>query len=154
MNLRDSILLLAVLTILVPGCGDKPAAKAPSGDAGKAAAHEHDHGPNGGEILELGEEEGHLEMIHDHIGGNVTVHVFGKDLKTPVAVTAPTIVVQTKDGMKEFSLTPLGDAPGGKSTSWKGGHAGLAVDPWVGRIRVTIGGKEFQSPLENPDHKH
>ena len=123
-----------------------------------AEAHAHVHGPHEGEILELGEEEGHLEMIHDGTGGNLTVYVFGKDLKTPVAIEAPTILVQTKDGAKdvtkEFKLVPLGDAPGGKSDAWKGSNPALATEPLNGRIRVNIGGKDFQSPLEMPGHDH
>ena len=153
MKLRDSVPLVAMLAFLA-GCGQGDAGKPTPPAKPAEAAHDHVHGPHDGEVLELGEEEGHVELIHDGVGGNVTVYVFGKDLKTPVSVVAPTIVVQTKDGPKEFTLTAVGDASGGKAHAWKGSHAALVADPLNGRIRVNIGGKDFQSPLEPVGHDH
>ena len=59
-----------------------------------------------------------------------------------------------RDGPKEFTLTAVGDAPDGRAHQWKGTHAGLVAEPLNGRIRVNIGGKDFQSPLEMPGHNH
>ena len=56
--------------------------------------------------------------------------------------------------LKEFTLTAVGDASGGKAHAWKGSHAALVADPLNGRIRVNIGGKDFQSPLEPVGHDH
>ena len=141
-------IVLALLALGLGACGDK-GAPAPKSDAG----HEHTP-PHGGEMLELGNEEGHLELMHDHDGGNVTVWVYDGKMK-PVRVAAPTIVVQMKaGGTQEFTLTAVDPQPDGTSDTWKGQHDGLKTDPWEGRIRVTIGGKPFQSPLEGPAHTH
>ncbi|MBL9086730.1 MAG: hypothetical protein JNM10_06275 [Planctomycetia bacterium] len=144
-----------MLPLAVVGCGDAkdgssstPSARVPE------AAHDHAAAPHGGELLELGEEEAHVELIHDPKAGSVTVYVFGKDAKTPVAVAAPTIVLATKDGPKEFTLTAVNPRGDGTADTWRGTHAGLTAEPLDGRIRVTVDGKAFQSPLESEGHGH
>lgn len=144
-----------LLPLAVVGCGDSkdgPPPKAPV----KAAedAHAHPAAPHGGELLELGEEEAHVELVHDAKAGAVTVYVLGKDAKTPVSVAAPVIVLATKDGPKEFTLTAVNPNADGTADTWKGSHAGLAAEPLDGRIRVTVAGKSFQSPLEGEAHDH
>ena len=42
----------------------------------------------------------------------------------------------------------------GTADTFKGSHAALMVEPLDGRIRVTIAGKAFQSPLEAAPHNH
>lgn len=145
MRIREATLSLAIAVILA--CGNKE-------EAAKPADHDHAHGdaPHGGEILDLGGGAAHLEMIHDHDGGNVTVYVLGSDLKTPVAVEAPIISLVTKDGPVQFTLTAVNAGADGKADTWKGSHAGLISDPWDGRIRVKIGDKTYQSPLEGKAH--
>lgn len=140
---------LCVLGILLAACGDKPdAAKEEHEDH---AAHEALHG---GEILDLGGGAAHLEVIHDHDGGNITVYVLGADLKTPVAVEAPAVNLMTKSGPATVELTAIETGADGKASAWKGSHEGLKADPWDGRIRVKIGDKTYQSPLEGEGHDH
>lgn len=148
-RLRDlSLALLASLALA--GCGakdDKTPAAPPAGD-------DHHKAPHGGEVLELGNEEGHLEMLHDPDGGKVTVYVFGSGFDKPVSVAKPTISIQTKDGPADVPLTALDAKADGTAHGWKGEHAGLKTDPWDGRIRVKIDGKDYQSPLEGEGHAH
>lgn len=143
MRLHECVLGLAFLA----ACGgDKPAAP-------KDEHEGHDHvAPHGGEILDLGNGAAHLEMIHDHDGGNVTVYVLGADLNTPIAVEAP--VVSLEKGPAQFTLTAIDPAADGKASAFKGSHEGLKTDPWEGRIRVKIGDKTYQSPLEGEAHDH
>jgi hypothetical protein len=128
------------------------------GDRTYQAAIPHAHGhpalPHGGELLVLGDGEYHLEMIHDHDGGNVTVYVLGKDMKTPVAVARPAIVVDAKTGPVDVVLTAVDAGADGTAETWQGSHAALRVDPWPGRIRLRIAGKDYESPLEGPAHSH
>ncbi len=147
--------LVACLPLLLAGCGDKKEG-APAKAAEKPAdgAHVHPEAPHGGELLELGEEEAHLELVHDSKTGSVTVYVLGKDGKTPIAVAPPTIVVATKEGPKELTLTAVNPKADGTADTFKGSHAGLMAEPLDGRIRVTIAGKAFQSPLEAAPHNH
>ena len=146
--------LVLCLAVVVAGCGDKKEGAPAKGPDKPADAHAHPVAPHGGELLELGEEEAHLELIHDSKTGSVTVYVLGKDAKTAVAVAAPTIVVATKDGPQEFALTAVNPKADGTADTWKGTHAGLMAEPLDGRIRVTIAGKAHQSPLEAAPHKH
>ena len=147
--------LATCLALVLAGCGDKKEGVPAKGTEKPAeSAHDHPEAPHGGELLELGEEEAHLELGHDSKGGNVTVYVLGKDGKTPIAVAAPTIVVATKEGPKEFALTAVNPKADGTADTWKGTHAALAVEPLDGRIRVTVAGKAYQSPLEAAPHNH
>jgi len=148
MRVRELALCCALAALAA--CGRK------NGDAGHDHddAHDHPAAPHGGEILELAGGAAHLELIHDHEGGNVTVYVLGADLRTPVAVEAPIVNLVTKDGPVQFALIPVNPRPDGKSDAWKGSHEGLKSDPWDGRIRVVIDGKTYQSPLEGEAHAH
>lgn len=139
-----------VLVAALAGCGpDAP--KAPP-----AAPEAHDHtAPHGGELLELGEEEAHVEVLHDRKAATVTVWVYGKSLSAPVAVEAPTILLGSKDGPKELKGVALDAKPGATAaTSWKFTDPALDVDPLDGRIRLTVDGKQHQSPLEPAGHSH
>jgi hypothetical protein len=121
---------------------------------GGEEAHEH-KAPHGGEVLELGNEEGHLEMIHDHDGGKVTVYVFSTGFDKPISVAKPTITIQQKDGTSaDVPLTAVEPKADGTAHQWKGEHAALKSDPWDGRIRLQIAGKNYQSPLEGAGHDH
>lgn len=152
---RLATVLLLSSPLLLVACGDKDG-HGKDDDSHKAGAADADHkAPHGGEVLELGEEEGHLEIMHDHEGGKMTVYVYGASFKDPVAVARPTVTIQQKDGtMAEVTLSAIEPKPDGTAQGWKGEHAGLISDPWNGRIRVKIGSKEFQSPLEGEGHGH
>lgn len=148
MRLRDALSLLA-FSLAASGCGgDAPPAKTPA-----AAAHEEHRAPHGGAILELGEEEAHVEVVHDPKAGVLTLYVFGKDLNTPAEVAVPTILLATKSGPKEFKPTALDAKPGKDvATAWRLTDPAVAVDPLDGRLVVTVAGKEHRSPLEPSGH--
>lgn len=140
--LEPSFVLVAVLSLV--GCSDDK-----GGEKKAAPKHEHPPEPHGGEVVEVGEEVAHLEMIHDHVGGKVTVYVLGADLKTPIAIETPVVNVKGKDGTGvQFSLTAVNPGADGKADTWKGEHEALKTDPWDGRIRVKIDGKTYNSDLE------
>lgn len=145
-------LALALLAALgLAGCGDKPAPKAP------AAEHDHEEkAPHGGEVVELGNHEGHLEVMHDHAGGNIGIYVYGDSFEKPLHVERPVVSTQGKDGPVEVVLTAVDPKPDGTAHHWKGQHAALIADPWPGNVRVNLNGKVFQPPLEGAhahDHK-
>jgi len=148
-----SLILTFVAALACAGCGGKDE---PS-KGGGGATHDDDHGkpPHGGEVLELGAEEGHLEVMHDHDGGNITVWVFGSSFEKPLSVERPTVKIQTKDGPQDVVLVAVDAKPDGTAHQWKAQSDHLKVDPWDGRISVKIGNKPpFQSPLEGPAHSH
>lgn len=148
----DLVLLLSAACGLA-ACGEKPAPSAPGG------AHDHAHDekpPHGGEVLELGNHEVHLEVMHDHDGGNIGVYVYGASFEKPLHVARPVVNTQGKDGPVEVVLTAVDPKPDGTAHHWKGQHAALIADPWVGNLQVVVNGKTYQSPLEGAhahDHK-
>lgn len=142
--------LAALAALALPACGakDQPAAK-------PAPHAEEEKPPHGGELLELGaDHSAHLEVMHDHAGGNIGVYAYGAALTKPVAIARPEISVQTKDGPVSVVLTAVDAKPDGTAHFWKGQHAALIADPWDGRIRVVIDGKTYQSALEGEGHDH
>jgi hypothetical protein len=144
-RLESCVLALALLA----ACGKKPdAAKEEHEDH---AAHEALHG---GEILDLGGGAAHLEVIHDGGGGNITVYVLGADMKTAVPVEAPVMNLVAKSGPVTVALTAIDPGADGKASAWKGSHEGLKAEPLDGRIRVKIGDRTYQSPLEGEGHDH
>jgi hypothetical protein len=158
MRVRESILSLAVATFVV-GCGkDEPKTPTPapapatqpppaSGNPmpPAAAPHESHDASHGGRVLELGDHEGHLELVHDAAAGTVTVYVTDADMK-PVASEAP--VINLTKGTVQVPMTPLsGDAT--KADAWKATHDALKATPLDGRIRVKIGERTYNTALEN-----
>jgi hypothetical protein len=139
---------LAIALALAAGACSKESPSA--GPTTKEPAHEDHTAPHGGSILELGEEEAHVEVVHDPKAGVLTLYVFGKDLHSPVAVAAPKILLAGK----ELAPSPLDAGPGGTATSWRLSDPALAVDPLDGRLRITIGGTTHQTPLEPAGHGH
>jgi hypothetical protein len=144
---------LFAASLFAAACGkDTP----PAGTGGGGgAAHESHVAPHKGEILELGEEEAHVEVVHDAKAGTITLYVYGKDLKSPVAVETPTILLNGADGTRELKPTAV-DAKAGeaKATTWKLTDPGLTTDPIDGRLRITVDGKTHQAPLEPAGHGH
>lgn len=160
---RHALALALIAPLSLAGCG---AQEAPSGAGAKepakagaaapaAAGHAHDHtAPHGGEIQVLGAEEGHLEIMHDHDGGNIGFYVYGPTIDKPIPVARPVLTVQSKDGPIDVPLTPVGALPDGTAPHWKAQTDALKCDPWDGRVRLTFGGKTFQAPLEGEGHAH
>lgn len=64
-------------------------------------------GPNGGELIEVGDaEDHHLEFVHDEKAGKLTFYCLKADVKTPYTPKeALKLNVKTKDGNKQFVLT-------------------------------------------------
>ena len=150
---RLDMLLTLTASLLLPGCGDKDKAPGSGGPTTPAAAHEDHTAPHGGEILELGEEEGHIELVHDAENGRATLYVFGKDLKSPQAVERPVVNLSTKDGPVEVTFTAVDARPDGTATTWKAEHAGFKAEPLDGSLKIKIGAKSFNSPLEPVGHE-
>ncbi len=108
-----SALLGAGLLLAVAGCGgDKKGDeyKEFTPKDVKAPADDHGHGsggPHGGDIVELGDEEFHAEVVVTHGDKDeITVHVLGGDAKTAKPIEATEIVLSFKHGEKveEFKL--------------------------------------------------
>lgn len=158
----------------ITGCNGQPAGE--TGELGDAppetvavdAAHDdhegHDHahpehGPNGGDLIELGEEEYHAELVHD--AGAVTIDILDSAAKEAVPIEATDVTINLKhDGKPEqFKLAAApqeGDGEG-KSSRFTAEDADLAShldEEGAGaRLMVTIAGKSFNGAIEH-HHGH
>jgi hypothetical protein len=79
-----------------------------------AADDKHEHpekGPHKGALIELGEEEFHAEILHDHESHAVTVFVLDSHAEKAVPIDSKEILINLRNGRhgKQFKLaaTPL-----------------------------------------------
>ena len=126
-----------------------------------AEEHHHDKGPHQGQLVELGEEEFHAELVHDAKEGTVTIYLLAADAKTDVGTDAKDVVINAKVKGKgvQFKLPAARqklDKPGLSSRfALKSKELSTLVDdPHANAaVRVTINGKSFNGKLEH-DHDH
>lgn len=157
-------LALATLTgvLMVAGCG--PASPPKAGPGGTASKVEHDHsseGPHGGHLIELGDEQYHVELVLDDKAGEVTFYVLDGTAKKAVPIDAAEVVVNLKhDGKAEqFKIAAKPDAgeSTGKSSRFFSADKELAGDLDAegadAELVLTIGGKQFRGKLEHEDGK-
>lgn len=83
--------------------------------------HGH-HGPNGGEIVEVGNEEFHAEVVVDESSHQIDVYILGSDAATAKPIAASEISLSFKHGdeLEEFKLTAaaLDGEPEGESSKF------------------------------------
>ena len=164
------------------GCGGQQggdyrtfdAKKDTSHDAEHGHVHEHDHGhghgPHEGELIELGNEEYHAEVVFDEDKHKVVLYLLGPDAKSAVAIEAKELTVELpgKDApvMHSLAAAPLDGEGEGKSSRFEITSDEL-IDAFhndpktVGKFKVAIGGKDFNGEIKHShddhghdDHKH
>lgn len=138
-------------------------------DASAEAEHAHDHdhehehaeGPNGGHVLEVGEEQYHLEVVFDEKGRTLTAFVYGPDAKTAYPIEVETIDFDQEVDDKEHEIPlaakPLDGEPKGKSSRFVA--EGKAIPDSIkkesdleGHFHLDIGDDHFHVDLEHGDH--
>lgn len=129
-----------------------------------AAGHDHaEKGPHGGPLLELGDEEYHVEMMVDEKTHTLTLYVLDGEAKAAVATDAKEAVINLKhDGKPEqFKLkaAPLKTDPKGQASCFKLKSEELLEDlhhknsnP---RLAIKIKGKSYTAKITlKDDHDH
>ena len=170
-SLRILCLPVAGLTVLwLAGCSDSGTGASPVVTDGppEAESHaEHAHpseGPHQGDLVELGNEEFHAEVVHGE-GGSVSVYILDSGAKAAVPVDATELTINiTHDGNAEqFKLPADRDTadPDGKSSRFSLADEKLATDldshDAAARLVVMINGKSYSGRIEHAhdaDHKH
>ncbi len=155
-------LALATLTgvLMVAGCG--PASPPKAGPGGTASKVEHDHsseGPHGGHLIELGDEQYHVELVLDDKAGEVTFYVLDSAAKKAVPIDAAELVVNLKHGgeAEQFKIAakPESGETAGTSSRFFSADKELAGDLDAegadAQLVVTIAGKQFRGAIE---HEH
>jgi hypothetical protein len=155
--------MLVVAALTFAGCDSGQTVTAPPPK--KVADDGHDHpseGPHHGDLVELGNEEYHAEIVHGD-GGAVTVHMLDSSAKAAVPIDATEVLINmTHDGQPEqfkLAATPESGEPQGKSSRFNLVDAELAKhldeEGAAAKLVITIAGKQYTGKIEHHhDHQH
>lgn len=119
--------LSAAFALVLAGCtsGDSEFTEVSHDEPEVAHDHHGDHGhghhgPNGGEIVEVGNEEFHAEVVVDEESHQVDVYILGSDASTAKPIEASEISISFRHGdeVEEFKLAAaaLDGEPEGQSS--------------------------------------
>ena len=145
------------------GCEDKSPPVNGSTDA--ADSHDHAHpseGPHHGQLIELGNDEYHAELVHDDDTHTVTIHLLDGQAKNSVASEEPELVMNlvVEGQPTQFTLVALPESndPEGKSSKFQSQDEAFckALDAHgvKGRLNVTVNGKPLVGSFKHGDHDH
>lgn len=166
-----SILTTAVLLSAgFAGCqqdttdGPQNANPAPSVDAHDDHGHAHPtEGPHHGDLIELGNEEYHAELVHDETAGTVTIYVLDGGAVQQVPIKAAEVTINAnRDGTPvqfQVPASPDESDPEGKSSRFVSSDQELAEhldeEGADARLVLTINGKSYRGEIaHNHDHGH
>lgn len=131
-----------------------------------AAGHAHpEKGPHGGPLLELGDEEYHMEVMLDEKTNVLTLYVLDSAAKGLVPIEAKEVLINLKHAGKpvQFKLqaAPAKTDPEGKASCFQLKSAALVHDlhhkDHGARVAVKIQGKSYTAKYDlqhDHDHKH
>lgn len=160
-------LLLAVA--MASGCTQNVSGPAtpPANNGDEHAEHAHPtKGPHGADLIELGNEEYHAELVHDDAAGTVTIYILDAHAETAVPIDAAELTINLKhEGqVEQFKLaaSPEATDPQGKSSRFTSSDAELGEDleheGAEPRLVVTINDKQYRGKIEHDhadgEHKH
>jgi hypothetical protein len=181
MQFSKSLLSAAVIasfTLYLVGCssGDSSTVTVPADvsppdihdghDHGHDHAHGHSHealGPNQGHLLELGDEQFHLEWVHDDESGKLTVFVLDSAAKELVPIAAESLKLEKVLGERTdtFDLVAVdrqGDPP--RSARFEIVDKSLIEalklvgDGVEASIAVDVNGQPFTAKFSKHEHHH
>ena len=126
--------------------------------------HEHggdSHGPHGGDLIELGKEEYHAELVHDDRAGVVAVYLLDSTAKRGISVPIPEVVlnllVQERPTQYKLPANPVEGDPAGYSSCFAVRDRALCrmiseSAELSGRLMVVIGGKQYIGKIHHHSH--
>jgi hypothetical protein len=155
-----SVVALACFMVATTGCDSQKSPPNPAVQSGHAG--EHHHGPNGGELIELGSEEYHAELLQDTDESIVTIYLLDKEGKKAVPIAAETVLIRiTLDNKpNEFPLAakPKEGESAGNSSKFESNNKDLTLalgnDKAEREVEVKIGEKPYKQkfPYFVPHH--
>lgn len=163
-------LSFALVAMIVAGCSNDnsngPETAGPPNTMDSHDNHDgHTHpteGPHHGDLIELGNEEYHAEILHDEDAGTVTIYVLNGSATEQVPIDAKEVTINAKhDGKPEqFTLTASPDTndPQGKSSRFVSHDEELAhhldeegAEP---RLVLAINGKSYRGTISHDHEGH
>lgn len=162
-NMAGVGLFLSLIGCSVIGCqGNDPAFHpVPKGAKVAEPAHSHEHGPHGGHLVELGNEEYHAEVVFDKPASKLTVYLLDSTAKkyAPTDTKQITLNLLIEGKFKSIALAaaPQAGDPSGQSSRFE-----VAGNPEIkanvkdeedlkGNVSATIAGKAFSGDIK---HEH
>lgn len=116
--------------------------------------HGHDHSnikpSKGGKIIELSDEAGFIEVVHDASKGEITIYLLDGEGKALKIKDAPKLNLFVKEGdakKKKQIATTFKDAEQKESDIFVGKDDALKSKELEGRLAITIGEKSIQATL-------
>lgn len=139
------IFFCIIIAVFFIGCDSSTTNKKPD-KANKE--HAHEHGPHGGDLLEVGDHVAHIEFIHNEEMGKVTLYILGKDGKTPLAIEGtPMLNLKYKDAQKQLKTVAM------NTTENKSSHFevtdNVLKEEVDGRIAITINNTKYNIDIEH-----
>jgi hypothetical protein len=127
--------------------------------------HVHAHpteGPHHGELIELGKEDYHAELVHDDATNTVTIYILDGAAKDAVSIDAKqltlNLLVSGKPQQFQLAAMPQSADPEGRCSAF-----GCTSEPMcraidakgtTGRLNVEVSGKRFVGKLARHSHHH
>ncbi len=160
-----------IITLALFGCGkggdayqefdEKDVKSATDGHS----EHDHEHtAPHGGQLIELGDDEYHAEVVMDHDAHKVTVYILDAHAEAaqPIDAKEITLNVTMGDRPEQFKLAAARQEsdPEGKSSRFELVHEELVhefldEEDVEGRLNVPIGDKSYTGTVTHKhDHDH
>ena len=148
-----------------PGTGASPVVSDALPATDTHAEHAHpSEGPHHGDLVELGNEEFHAEVVHGE-GGSVSVYILDSAAKVAVPIDATELTINITHGgnAEQFKLPADRDTadPDGKSSRFSLKNEELTKDldshDASARLVVMINGKSYTGKIahdHDTDHKH
>lgn len=157
--------MLTALMVFAAGCNNETSAPATDDhDAEHAGAdgdgHNHPtHGPHEGDLIELGGEDYHAEIVQTD--DEIVIYILGSDAKTAMPIEATEIVINAvhDDTPEQFQLAASADEgdPEGKSSRFTSSDAELVEhvhdEDAQAKLVVMIGGKQHTGKIAH-EHEH
>ncbi len=163
-----STMIVMAALVIANGCGGEPE-PLPGVSVSKdgASDHGHDHahpahGPNGGHLVELGDEEYHAEWLHDDATGTVTVIILDGQVKDEVGIEAESLTInvaiegQSPQTYELPAVNRSSDDPP-KATRFELSSEKLLTALQIGTgvhatLSVDIAGKQYVGKIEHHHH--
>ena len=111
---------------------------------GEEEAHEHEEhaAEHGGDLVEFGNHEGHLEVKIDHDTGTMTVWVYDGEMKALALDSAPVLNFTAGGAPKQIEGK-------GKGSEWTFTDDALKGEPENVRFKLVAGGRPYTPSWEH-----
>ncbi|MFP6854592.1 MAG: hypothetical protein VB980_02320 [Opitutales bacterium] len=150
------IILSLASTALISSCGDDH-------HLGKGLPHSH-VAPHGGTLIECGDHQYNLEVVHDSASGDLEIYVLDGHASKPIRIKQEsievTIAADGAEAKKVFGLPAIADSQQEKTVGdtdfFRAKEALPGTKKFKGTIKnVTIQGTLFEDmPFQYPPEKH